>query len=257
MLRPLPEGHALEREGTRCKQADVARLAAKRAEIDDGPGPFSQKISDVAKESPADAVDRDVDVQTLSGCPGAVLPAGSVRREDRQLGRKSGKFLRARFASNQPDDLHAPVGQKLAEKPPDSGSAAVSSTTTPGRAFGGTELCAVRIAVTAVAVLISNCAPISSGIKFWQRDHGASPSGRYIGRIEGVDGKAELIFTVRGPGLISADHTEAPASMRGTGAAMALVEHMIEDARANGFKIIPFCPSCSPSTGNILSGGTS
>ena len=67
-------------------------------------------------------------------------------------------------------------------------------------------------------------------------------SGRYVGRIEGVVGEAELIFTVRGPSLISADHTEAPASMRGTGAAMALVEHMIGDARASGFKIVPICP---------------
>ena len=66
--------------------------------------------------------------------------------------------------------------------------------------------------------------------------------GRYVGRIDGVDGEAELFFTVRGPTLISADHTEAPASMRGTGAAMALVEHMIGDARASGFKIIPVCP---------------
>jgi uncharacterized protein len=70
----------------------------------------------------------------------------------------------------------------------------------------------------------------------------AGRSGRYIARIDGVDGEAELHFTVRGPTLISADHTEAPASMRGTGAAMALVEHMIGDARANGFKIIPICP---------------
>ena len=30
--------------------------------------------------------------------------------------------------------------------------------------------------------------------------------------------------------------------MRGTGAAMALVEHMIGDARASGFKIVPVCP---------------
>jgi uncharacterized protein len=67
-------------------------------------------------------------------------------------------------------------------------------------------------------------------------------SGRYVARIDGVDGEAELHFTVRGPSLISADHTEAPASMRGTGAAMALVEHMISDARASGFKIIPICP---------------
>ena len=67
-------------------------------------------------------------------------------------------------------------------------------------------------------------------------------NGRYVGRIDGVDGEAELLFTVRGPSLISADHTEAPASMRGTGAAMALVEHMIADARANGLKIVPVCP---------------
>jgi uncharacterized protein len=70
----------------------------------------------------------------------------------------------------------------------------------------------------------------------------AGTSGRYVGRIDGVDGEAELIFTVRGPSLISADHTEAPANMRGTGVAMALVEHMIGDARASGFKIVPICP---------------
>jgi uncharacterized protein len=70
----------------------------------------------------------------------------------------------------------------------------------------------------------------------------AGRRGRYVGRIDGVEGEAELVFTLRGPGLISADHTEAPASMRGTGAALALVEHMIADARANGFKIVPLCP---------------
>ena len=70
----------------------------------------------------------------------------------------------------------------------------------------------------------------------------AGTSGRYVARIDGVDGEAELIFTVRDSSLISADHTEAPASMRGTGAALALVEHMIGDARANRFKIIPICP---------------
>ena len=53
----------------------------------------------------------------------------------------------------------------------------------------------------------------------------AGESGRYLGRIDGVDGQAELDFTIRGPKLISADHTEAPMSMRGTGAAMALVEY--------------------------------
>jgi predicted GNAT family acetyltransferase len=70
----------------------------------------------------------------------------------------------------------------------------------------------------------------------------AGTSGRYVGRTDGVNGEAELNFIVRRPGLISPDHTEAPASMRGTGAAMALVEHMIGDARASSFKIVPVCP---------------
>jgi len=66
--------------------------------------------------------------------------------------------------------------------------------------------------------------------------------GRYVARIAGIDGEAELTFTHRGPGRISADHTGAPESMRGTGAAGALVDRLIADARAQGFKIIPLCP---------------
>ena len=69
-----------------------------------------------------------------------------------------------------------------------------------------------------------------------------STGGRYVARINGVAGEGQLVFTTRGPNLISADHTEAPETMRGTGAALALVEHLIADARANGFKIIPVCP---------------
>jgi predicted GNAT family acetyltransferase len=67
-------------------------------------------------------------------------------------------------------------------------------------------------------------------------------AGRYLARIDGIDGEAEITFTLRGPALISADHTNAPESLRGTGAAAALVEHMIADARVNGFKIMPICP---------------
>lgn len=66
--------------------------------------------------------------------------------------------------------------------------------------------------------------------------------GRYVGRIDGIDGEAEITFTRRGPKLISADHTGAPDSMKGTNVAMALVEYMIADARREGFKIIPLCP---------------
>jgi uncharacterized protein len=66
--------------------------------------------------------------------------------------------------------------------------------------------------------------------------------GRYVARIDGIEGEAEITFTRLGPNLVSADHTGAPGRMKGTGAAKALVEHMIADARANGFKVIPVCP---------------
>ena len=36
--------------------------------------------------------------------------------------------------------------------------------------------------------------------------------GRYVARIEGVEGEAELTFSRAGPHLIIADHTGAPCS---------------------------------------------
>ncbi len=66
--------------------------------------------------------------------------------------------------------------------------------------------------------------------------------GRYVARVDGKEGEAELIFTWRGEHLVSADHTFAPENLRGTGAAMALVERLLADARAQGFKVIPLCP---------------
>ncbi len=66
--------------------------------------------------------------------------------------------------------------------------------------------------------------------------------GRYVGRIAGVEGEAELTFSRANPRLVIADHTGAPDSMRGMGAARALVERLVADARAEGFKIVPLCP---------------
>lgn len=66
--------------------------------------------------------------------------------------------------------------------------------------------------------------------------------GRYVARVAGINAEAELTYTHRGPGLISADHTGASDELKGTGAAAALVDHLIADARAKGFKIIPLCP---------------
>lgn len=66
--------------------------------------------------------------------------------------------------------------------------------------------------------------------------------GRYVGLIEGVEGEAELTYSRANPQLVIADHTGTPDSMRGRGVAKALVERLIADARAEGFKIMPLCP---------------
>jgi hypothetical protein len=65
--------------------------------------------------------------------------------------------------------------------------------------------------------------------------------GRYVGRIAGVEGEAELTFSRANPQFVIADHTGAPDSMRGMGVAKALVERLIADARAEGFRIVPLC----------------
>lgn len=64
--------------------------------------------------------------------------------------------------------------------------------------------------------------------------------GRYVLRRDGEE--AEVTFSVTTPTLIIADHTGVPDSFRGTGAGLALVTAMVEDARANGFKVMPLCP---------------
>lgn len=65
--------------------------------------------------------------------------------------------------------------------------------------------------------------------------------GRYVGRIAGVPGEAELIYTRSSPSRLVAVHTFAPDSMRGSGVALALVERLVTDARAVGAHIAPQC----------------
>jgi predicted GNAT family acetyltransferase len=76
-------------------------------------------------------------------------------------------------------------------------------------------------------------------IRIGKEDDGRT--GRYVARIPGHAAEAELTFTHSGPGLVSADHTVAPPSMKGTGAAAALVDHLVADARTTGFRIVPLC----------------
>ena len=64
--------------------------------------------------------------------------------------------------------------------------------------------------------------------------------GRYVIRQNGAE--AELTWSIASPTLVIADHTSVPDSFRGTGAGLALVTRLIEDARKDGFKIMPLCP---------------
>ena len=64
--------------------------------------------------------------------------------------------------------------------------------------------------------------------------------GRYVVSVDGHE--AELTYSVASPTLVIADHTGVPEAIRGTGAGLKLVERLVADARAEGFKIMPLCP---------------
>ncbi|WP_208352660.1 GNAT family N-acetyltransferase [Pseudaestuariivita rosea] len=64
--------------------------------------------------------------------------------------------------------------------------------------------------------------------------------GRYFIQQDGQE--AELTFSVLSASTIIADHTGVPEELRGTGLGHVLVERMVQDARQNGFKIVPLCP---------------
>lgn len=66
--------------------------------------------------------------------------------------------------------------------------------------------------------------------------------GAYVGTAPDGARVGELTFSVASPTLVIADHTGVDDSMRGTGLARALVERLVADAKAEGFKIVPLCP---------------
>jgi predicted GNAT family acetyltransferase len=64
--------------------------------------------------------------------------------------------------------------------------------------------------------------------------------GAYRAAVPGSSTPAELTWRARGGARI-AEHTFTPPEARGKGIAQALVEALIEDARAEGFTIVPAC----------------
>lgn len=71
------------------------------------------------------------------------------------------------------------------------------------------------------------------------REQGPS-KGRYVLRQNGAE--AELTWSVVSPTRIIADHTFVPDALRGTGAGVRMVERLVADARAEGFRVLALCP---------------
>ena len=88
--------------------------------------------------------------------------------------------------------------------------------------------------------------------RFWENGpveyHGAlklpngqeATRGRYVTFLDGIE--AELTLSVMSPTTIIADHTGVPDALAGQGVGKALVEHMINDAKASGFRVVPLRP---------------
>jgi predicted GNAT family acetyltransferase len=69
-----------------------------------------------------------------------------------------------------------------------------------------------------------------------------SPTGgRYVAAVDGGEERAELTYSRIGPGSISANHTGVPDALRGQGVGRLVVQRMVADARAEGFKIRVGC----------------
>ena len=72
-----------------------------------------------------------------------------------------------------------------------------------------------------------------------RREEGET-KGRYVVRVDGHE--AEMTYSRAGAKLIIIDHTGVPDALRGRGVGAALVRRGVEDARAEGRKIVPLCP---------------
>ncbi len=57
-----------------------------------------------------------------------------------------------------------------------------------------------------------------------------------------VDGVTAYVLYRRKPGVITLVHTEVPKALAGKGIGSRLARHVLEAARAEGLKVVPFCP---------------
>lgn len=75
--------------------------------------------------------------------------------------------------------------------------------------------------------------------EFSIRSEVGKTSGRYVLNVNGTE--AVLNYRIASAERRIAYHTGAPVSLRGQGVGHALVAQMVEDARREGFRIVPDC----------------
>lgn len=68
-----------------------------------------------------------------------------------------------------------------------------------------------------------------------------TPSGGSFSYRQGTD-TAKLSWSRTSPSLVIAASTHVPDSMRGQGIGEVLLQALIADAKAQGYKILPLCP---------------
>ncbi|MEM7662190.1 MAG: GNAT family N-acetyltransferase [Pseudomonadota bacterium] len=66
--------------------------------------------------------------------------------------------------------------------------------------------------------------------------------GEFVAKVAEQTATGELTFSRVNDKLVIADHTGVPDALSGMGVGKALVNYLIEDARANGYRIVPLCP---------------
>jgi len=71
-----------------------------------------------------------------------------------------------------------------------------------------------------------------------RHDHG--DHGEYVAHVPGSDHIGRLTWVAR-DGVRAAEHTLVPREIGGRGVAADLVKALVDDARAQGFKIRPDC----------------
>jgi uncharacterized protein len=79
----------------------------------------------------------------------------------------------------------------------------------------------------------------TAGVKIVHQDRGEA--GRYVAQVEGSAHTGHLDWVARGEGVRTATHTIVPPAIGGRGIAARLVEALVADARAQGFRIVPAC----------------